>query len=140
MDNLKHTLSWTDQTITYWTEKGIKLQAGVSLDKLRDFEKLLDFSFPQDFIELYTKVNGFVDFDWNENMFSLWSLDRILKEYQEDEDPKFIGFCDYLINSHTLGFYTDDKLIYKYYDKPKAITNSFQDFISLLNSNDDLLY
>jgi cell wall assembly regulator SMI1 len=89
MNNSKHTLSWTNQAIDLWTSKGIKLQNGISIDKISDFEKLLDFKFPQDFIELYFKANGFEDFDWNEHMFSLWSLDRILKEYQEDNDTNY---------------------------------------------------
>ena len=140
MDNSKQILSWTDQAIIQWTEKGIKLQEGILIDNLHDFEKSLDFTFPQDFIELYTKVNGFENFDYNENMFSLWSLDRILKEYKEDGDTNYVSFCDFLINSHSLGFYKDDGRIYKYYNEPEAIADNFQDFILLLNSNDDLLY
>ena len=140
MDNSKQTLSWTDQVIDFWISKGIKLQNGISIDKIHDFEKLLDFKFPQDFIELYSKANGFEDFDWNEHMFSLWSLDRILKEYQEDDDANYIGFCDFLINSHSIGFYKSDSRIYKYYNQPETITDNFQDFILLLNSNNDLLY
>ncbi len=90
MENLKQISSWTDQAIDIWTSKGIKLQNGISVDKISEFEKLIDFKFPQDFIELYSKANGFEDFDWNENMFSLWSLDRILKEYQEDGNTNYI--------------------------------------------------
>ena len=140
MDNTNQIFSWTDQAIALWTEKGIKLQKGISVDSLHDFEKSLDFKFSQDFIDLYTKVNGFEDLDWNEHMFSLWPLDRILKEYKEDGDTNYVGFCDYLINSHSIGFYKDDGRIYKYYNEPEAISDSFQNFILLLNSNDDMLY
>ncbi len=140
MDKSKQILSWADQAIDSWISKGIKLQNGISIDKISDFEILLDFKFPQDFIELYSKANGFDDFDWNENMFSLWSLDRILNEYQEDGDSNYIGFCDFLINSHSIGFYKSDQRIYKYYNEPESIAGNFQDFVFLLNSNDDLLY
>ena len=75
MHKPKQLLSWTDQAIFIWTSKGIKLQVGISNDKISDFEKLLGFKFPQDFIDLYSKANGFEDFDWNEHMFSLWSLE-----------------------------------------------------------------
>jgi len=101
---------------------------------------LIAFIFPQDFVELYTKVNGFKDFGWNEHMFSLWTLDTILKEYQREEDTNYVGFCDYLINSHSIGFYKDDGRIYKYYNEPEVIADNFRDFLLLLNSNDDLLY
>lgn len=140
MDNSEQALCWTDQPIFYWTEKGIKLQAGISVDKIYDFEKLLDFAFPQDFVDLYKKVNGFQDFDWNEHMFSLWSLDRIVKEYQEDEDKNYVGFCDFLLNSHSIGFFKTDIGVYKGYDQTRSIANGFQDCILLLNLNDDLLY
>jgi SMI1 / KNR4 family (SUKH-1) len=140
MDNSKQILSWADQSIGIWISKGIKLQDGVSIDKISTFEKQLDFKFPQDFIDLYSKTNGFEDFDWNENMFSLWSLDRILKEYQENGDTNYIGFCDFLINSHSIGFFKTDIGVYKSYDQIKSIAGNFQDFILLLNSNNDLLY
>jgi len=131
--------SWVDQAISIWIRNQIKLNSGASLDKIFEVERLLDFKFSQDFIELYGKANGFVDFDWNEHMFSLWSLERIVKEYQEDDDDNYIGFCDYLINSHTIGFYKSDRRIYKYYDAPGMIAESFEEFISLLNSNDEVL-
>jgi hypothetical protein len=140
MDNSKHTLSWTSQAIYFWTSKGIKLQNGISIDKISDFENLLNFKFPLDFIELYTKANGFEDFDWNEHMFSLWSLDRILKEYQEDSDTNYIGFCDFLINSHSIGFFKTDKGVFKSYDQTQPIGNTFKEAIELINSNSDLIY
>ncbi|MEP7230797.1 MAG: SMI1/KNR4 family protein [Ginsengibacter sp.] len=140
MDNSKQILSWTDHVIHIWTAKGIKLQKGISIDKISDFEKLLDFTFPQDFIELYSKVNGFEDFDWNEHMFSLWSLDRILEEYQDDGDTNYIGFCDFLINSHSIGFFKTGQGIFKSYDQKKSIGNTFKEGIELINSNSDLIY
>lgn len=140
MGNIEQILSWKDQAIIHWTGKGIKLKKGISIDKLRDAEKSLDFVLPQDFVELYSEVNGFEDFDWNEHMFSLWSIERILKEYQEADNNNCVGFCDFLIHSHSFGFYKGDGRIYKYYNKPEVIADSFQDFILLLNRNDDCLY
>ncbi len=139
-DNFKHSTSWADQSIAIWTTGGIKLNDGIPLDKIAKFENHLDYTFPKDFLHLYQKVNGFKEFDWNENMFSLWSLERILKEYQKGGDSNYIGFCDYLINSHTIGFSKSDNRIYKYYNKPQPIANTFQETITLLNSNADLLY
>jgi SMI1 / KNR4 family (SUKH-1) len=140
MENSKQILSWAEQAIDIWASKGIKLQNGISCEKISDFEKLLDFKFPQDFIELYSKANGFEDFDWNENMFSLWSLERILKEYQEGGDTNYIGFCDYLINSHSIGFFKTDNGIFKSYDPNQPIGNTFKEGIELINSNSDLIY
>ena len=140
MDNPKQILSWTDQAISLWTSKGIKLQNSISVDIIPDFEKLLDFRFPKDFIDLYIKVNGFEDFDWNEHVFSLWSLERILKEYHEEKDTNYIGFCDFLINSHSIGFLKSGIGIYKSYEQTQPIATTFEDAIFLINSNSDLIY
>ena len=103
MESSSEILGWTGQAILTWTNSGIKLQQGLSLNTIMDFEEQLNFQFPQDFKELYQKVNGFEDFEWNKQMFSLWSLNRILKEYQEDDDNNYVGLCDYLISSHSIG-------------------------------------
>jgi len=140
MDSPNQILSWTDQAISLWESKSIKLQNGISVDKIADLEKLLDFKFPQDFIGLYSKVNGFEDFEWNEHMFSLWSVDRILKEYHEDGNSNYIGFCDFLINSHSIGFLKSAIDVYKSYDQTQPVAKSFEDLIFLINSNSDLIY
>jgi hypothetical protein len=140
MYNSKEILSWTDQAILLWKEKSIKLNAGLSQNEIAEFEKLLNFTFPQDFIELYQKVNGFEDFEWNNELFSLWSLDRISKEYQEGNSEKYIGFCDYLINSHNIGFLRTDNRVYKNYDHSNPIADNFKDIIILINSNSELIY
>jgi hypothetical protein len=136
----KEIFNWTAQAFSDWNSQGIKLNKGTSFQIISDFESLLSFKFPQDFSELYSKVNGFEDFDWNEHMFSLWSLDRILKEYEEGDDTNYIGFCDFLINSHSIGFHKNDRNIYKHYNESEVIADNFQGFILLLNSNDDLIY
>jgi hypothetical protein len=140
LNNSKQILSWIDEAISLWRINNVKLQDGVLLIKITEFEKRLGFKFPLDFLELYQKVNGFEDFEWDKNMFSLWSLDRILKEYQEDADNNCVGFCDYLISSHTIGFSKFDNQIYKYYSKPELIASTFKEAIGLLNSNSELLY
>jgi hypothetical protein len=140
MDNPRQILSWTDEAISIWTTVGIKLQDRLSSDKISEFEKQLEYKFPQDFLDLYQKVNGFKDFDWNEHMFSLWSVDRILKEYQEDNDNNYVGFCDFLINSHSIGFFKTGKGIFKSYDQTQPIACTFEEAIALINSNSDLLY
>ncbi len=132
--------NWIDQAISFWQEKGIKLNTGLSKNEIAEFEKLLNYSFPQEFIELYQKVNGFEDFGWNNEMFSLWSLDRVLKEYQESNVENYIGFSDYLINSHQLGFLKEDNRIYKNYDFSNPIADNFKEVIALINSNSVLIY
>lgn len=106
---------------------------------IKTFEARIDFQFPPDFRELYQKVNGFEDFDWNIHMFSLWSLDRIAKEYQKDDDDNYVGFFDYLINSHSIGFFKSEKGVYKSYSHVESIATTFKEAIELINTNSDLL-
>ena len=140
MKSSSDILSWADQAISTWTNSGIKLQHGLSLEVIKNFEAQLGFQFPADFRELYQKANGFEDFDWNKHMFSLWSLDRILREYQEDNDENYVGFCDYLINSHSIGFFKSEEGVYKSYNQIEPIAKTFKEAIELINTNSDLLY
>jgi hypothetical protein len=140
MESSSEILGWTGQAILTWTNSGIKLQQGLSLNTIMDFEEQLNFQFPQDFKELYQKVNGFEDFEWNKQMFSLWSLNRILKEYQEDDDDNYVGLCDYLISSHSIGFFKTEEGVFKSYDQTNPIAKTFKESIDLINSNLDLLY
>jgi hypothetical protein len=140
MESSSEILGWAGQAILTWTNSGIKLQQGLSLNTIMDFEEQLNFQFPQDFKELYQKVNGFEDFEWNKHMFSLWSLDRILKEFQEDDNNNYVGFCDYLISSHSIGFFKTEEGVFKSYDQTNPIAKTFKESIDLINSNLDLLY
>jgi hypothetical protein len=140
MESSSDILNWADQAVLTWTKSGIKLQAGLSLEVILGFEVQLDFRFPEDFRELYQKINGFKDFDWNKHMFSLWSLERIIKEYQKDDENNYVGFCDYLINSHSIGFFKSEEGIYKSYSQIEPIARTFREAIELINTNADLLY
>jgi hypothetical protein len=42
----------TDETITHWTAKGIKLEAGAPEEKLIAIEEIMGFKFPDDFRKL----------------------------------------------------------------------------------------
>jgi hypothetical protein len=140
MNNSIHKLSWIDQAIYAWTQSGTKLQPGLSRDEILEFEALLNFKFPKDFIDLYQKVNGFSDLDWNEHMFSFWSLERIVDEYKSDNDNDFIGFCDFLINSYSIGFSKEDNRIFKSFDRLEPVSATFEEAVMLINSSSGNIY
>lgn len=133
-------LSWTDQAIYEWAQSGTKIQTGASPDKILETEIQIDFKFPPDFKDLYNRVNGFEDLDWNEHMFSFWSLDRIVDEYKAGDDADFIGFCDFLINSYSIGFSKTNKKIFKHFDSVNPICDSFQEVVLLINSGSGNIY
>lgn len=134
---------WADEIIGHWISKKITLQKGASLKKILNTENKLGFVFPQSFKLLYQKVNGFGDSDWNENMIGVWSLERIEDEF--GRYPDFIGFSDFIINSHVYGFLKNQQGIFKNYDLadtgvPEKIADTFEEAIDLINTNSDLLY
>jgi hypothetical protein len=134
------TNDWTEKIIQQWKTEDIELNPGISADELTLAEKNLGFVFPDQFKELYLKVNGFRDNDWRRNMFSLWPVDRIIEEYNSSNDKNFIGFSDYLINSHQIGFTKDKKGIYKYHNKPELIADTFDQGVHLINIDAEIIY
>lgn len=132
-------MSLFDLTIAIWNETNIKLQVGVSEELIFEFEEKLNFKFPEDFKTLYKMVNGFGDCDWNKDMFSLWPLEKIFEEYQLSSNKNFIGFCDYLINSYSMGYFKNENGIFTSLTSNK-ICETFEEFVDLLNSNSDKLY
>lgn len=79
--------------------------------------------------------------DWTKNMLSIWPLLRIVEEYRNGKDKSFIVFADYLINSHHIGFLKQKKGVFKNLGStPELITDTFAKAISLINSDDNILY
>lgn len=131
---------WINEAILTWQKEGIALNPGELEPYIAEIEQWLDFSFPQDFCELYKVVNGFERGVSNENFFSLWSLDTLWEEYPNNMEDGFIGFCDYMINSHQIGFIKGQPGVYKDYERTTMIASSFEEFIEMLNTDSELLY
>ncbi len=82
--------TWIDNVIKEWTGKCIKIQKGASLELISAIEQMIEFIFPEQVQKFYLRVNGFNDWEYNENLFSIWSLERILKEHDESNDKTFV--------------------------------------------------
>ena len=138
MQNLEK--DWIEQAVKAWLKSNTKLQKGLLTTEILDIQHLLAFKFPQDFIDFYEKINGFEDLDWNEHMFSIWSLDRIFQAYYEEGSEIFIPFSDFLIDLYRIGFSKKDKKIYKNFELSEPIAHSFKEAIMLINSSADIIY
>ena len=117
------------------------MNPGASPDLISDVEAGIGFTFPAGFRELYTGVNGFADYDWRENMFSIWPLERILEEYISCNDSSFIGFSDFLIHSHAIGFVKTQPGVFKKYGGEENFfsATSFLDGAKLKNPKSGLI-
>ena len=131
---------WITKALIQWKNEGIELNPPSTSLIIKLAEEKLSFNFPVDFKRLYLQIDGFKDYDWRENMFSIWSIKRILAEFDEREDKAFIGFSDFLVNSHALGFYRDLNGIYKDVDRHFPVAKTFEECIDLINSDSSLIY
>lgn len=131
-----------EEILIQWENEKINRNPGAPSNSIIELENIIGFKFPEGFKELYSQVNGFADNDWRENMFSIWPLERILEEYSSSEDKNFIGFADFLINSHNIGFLKTQAGIFKKYriNEYFLISDSFIDSIKLINTNSDSIY
>ena len=67
-----------DVLLAQWKAADVHLNAGATAPELDGFERRFGLSLPPDFRYLYSLTNGIGGTD--ENMFSLWSLERIVDE------------------------------------------------------------
>lgn len=139
IDNSKKSI---DELIQGWRHTDLKLNEPATADLISDTQKKIEYTFPDDFLIFYKKLNGFKDWNVIGEMFCIWTLERITEEYEKSEDKNFIPFCDYLIDSHRIGYLKDEFGIYKdYYDqKMHKIADTFEDTIRLILADSELLY
>ena len=140
MDNPLNIQTWVEGIFAFWKSQNIQLENGAPEITIAESENIVGIKFPQSLIELYKVVNGFKNWDWNENMFSIWPLQKIVDEYTASKDKNFVGFCDFLINSHCIGFLKNANGIFKDINPNLAIASTFEEAIELINSNSDLIY
>jgi len=107
-------------------------------------EKKVNFIFPRTFKEFYGKINGFNDWDWDENMFTIYPIERIEEEYFLEKKESFVPFCDYLICSHQIGFNKNDGHIYINHDIDKnynhKVADTFEKSLLEIINNTDKVY
>jgi hypothetical protein len=135
---------WADEVILKWSNEDVKINIGASTKEIAEAESILDFIFPYDFKQLYIKMNGFLDLDWQEHMFYFWPLERIIEEFNDRSDKSFIGFCDFLLASSYIGFKKDEPGIFKSYSindvEPISIAANFEEVVAMINTSSDLIY
>jgi hypothetical protein len=136
---------WVDEVVSKWKNEGVKVNEHTSIASIQSAEFALGFKFPDDFKDLYLQINGFKDLDWQEHMFYFWPIERIIEEFEESLDKNFIGFCDFLLASHYIGFKKNQTGIFKMYSicrlaEADPISQSFSEVVTMINSSSDLIY
>jgi hypothetical protein len=134
---------WISEVLSQWKEEGIKINQGASFADIVRAEDLIAYKFPYDFKELYSVINGFVDFEARGFFLSLWSLNRIIDDYEKNKE--FIIFCDHSLSVCQYGFHRNKAGIFKTYTHHQQgpiehIAESFRQAIELINSDSELLF
>jgi len=135
--------SWVQTFISKWKSEGIKLNPPATSIEIENVESVLNFKFPEDFKEFYLQANGFSGLDWQEHMFTLWPLEMIITEFEANRGDVFVGFCDFLLASHFIGYYKNMEGVFKVYnnqDQKNFLANSFRETIELINLNAPSVY
>ena len=131
---------WALNIERFWREQGIPLEPGVPEAYIHQTGKDLGIELPPAFIALYCRVNGFRENNWNPGMFVIWSLERMLKEHVIEKDKSFVGFSDFLICSHIIGFRKDREGIWKDFDPHLVVCETFEEAIELINADSILVH
>ena len=128
-----------EQIINRWRAEGIQLQTGAADERIAILERLTSFTFSSSFKKFYGLVDGFANNDWTSGMFYIWPLENISKEWTISWDKEFIPFCDYLINSHQIGFSKVKPGLFKRYgidaEPEEPVCLEFYEVLNLI-SND----
>ncbi|PSR54090.1 hypothetical protein AHMF7605_11440 [Adhaeribacter arboris] len=80
MDNvLRSLLSKLKST---WNKEGLDVNIGISDNQIESLEKIVNYNFDEDFKEYLRQINGLKDYEWDKELFSFWSIDRIKSDME----------------------------------------------------------
>jgi hypothetical protein len=133
-----------ERLLAKWKDDGIVCNPGATEAELQTLEQVITFQFDATFRAYLRQLNGFVDFEWDAALFSLWSTTRMVAELGR-HPANLICFADYSINAGSFGFSCDqqDPRVYLHYQTGRGqwvVADSFADFLrSWLLEPDSLL-
>jgi hypothetical protein len=129
-----------DVILKAWNDPEILLNAPANDFQVASIESQLGFSFPASIKLFWLAADGFRDNQLAENMIQLWSLERVMYEYQNRTDKNFIGFADFLINSTAYGFFRNKNGIFRDCDSHLPLCQSFEDWVKMVGNDAADLY
>jgi hypothetical protein len=94
-----------EKAIQTWRDKGVKLLPPADEASIIATMRSIDRPVSLDVIELYRRVGGFEDTEWDSHLWSFWSLNRITTEHAKSKyNRPYILFADFCINSYLYCF------------------------------------
>lgn len=133
---------WIKEALFCWETSETKLNPPASVTEIERTEKALNFKFPDDFKQFYKVADGFTGLAWQKHLFTLWPLEMMVKKFEDYNNKNFIGFCDFLLASHFIGFNANRTGIFKsyQYEDGVLIADTFEELIKMVNQKNKLIY
>lgn len=119
--NNKPTFPVVDQLMAYWVGAGVKFRSAASLDSIKEFEARYGVTMSDEIRNYFLTFDGLEDEEWDNDMISFWSLQRIgsvqeilghrggipdyrgIQNHLPDSSCYFV-FADYSCFSHVYAF------------------------------------
>ncbi len=92
------TICWVEPIVERWKAQGLHLGVGLEPRDVAARFAAAGRAVTTDVLALFESCNGMTDGAWDENAFTLWSLDRCLEECAS-HDALDVPFADFLISS-----------------------------------------
>lgn len=94
---------------TNWKQQGLNLIELRSKDKLIKILSKFNILASEEFMEVYSIINGFDENDMDSEGLSFWPIEKILRGNKPNDE--YIYFADFLINSHWYGYKINGQII-----------------------------
>lgn len=137
-------MSAIDAAIAKWQAEQIELLSPLHESAITARLNGLNRAYSRDVVALYAATGGMEDGDCDAHMWTLWSLDRVIKETSTYDRPDIL-FADFSINAHFYCFkYRDEKTSAVAVDwlngeEPELVAPSVEEFFELLASDAEKL-
>ncbi len=124
--------------IKRWQEENIRLSPPNSEQQVIDCFLVIESLISKDILEFYTNFGGMIDYDMDESLLSVWTLETIMKE--NSVSSELTCFADFLIESHCYAFKYENTNISSIYSNCETsdfvkIADSVEQFFDLYLTN-----
>jgi hypothetical protein len=131
------------RAVERWRARGVPLLAPCSRDELGATFETLGCPLSEDVAQLYGATGGFVDYEVDGGLWSLWSLARLRRENEDNpQRGDLVIFADFLISSHTYGLHYEDETVSSVYilEGGDRMAESLERFLELYLSDPDSVW
>lgn len=133
------------KVLQIWKSAGVSLVPVPEVALIEQRFRSAGLDVGSDFVEFYGTVGGMADSEWDSNLWSCWSFEKILQESQNYEREGVL-FADWLIHSHLhlvrretttrssvwVDFFSDEE--------PQKVSDSLVDFLGRYLARDETTY